>query len=365
MAFVNMAREARPGAAEALLAIESVVVRDALEMEMLLRRTQSYGTRVPSYRLVCLARVIDNIVSTTADCAEAVLQCLGEGSIDSMEVRNLRYLGRQVCAMATTDAIFDFLAPIANTVIDISTKAMKMELPLEELREMLRQARDDVAAVRDHKVNLNPRRSMVESAPFADEGGDMTVSSLAEVKAFVEQFSDGRPASANSTVVLGGLMLQDATTVCYILDHYQSSVANWKPLEVLASLDDCLAFAGADIDHLIGVLDANGDAYKEIPELLGDEEQLFVEYHSPPARRLLDNGEGIVRLARQMPGFDSLALLGERMSAAARQALAHDLQPPVHLSGELRGIIPDIEASRGMWFPFPASTALCSTESEV
>ena len=42
-------------------------------------------------------------------------------------------------------------------------------------------------------------------------------------------------------------------------------------------MDDCLTLAGADIDHLIGVLEANGNcngndyAYKEIPVSLWDE----------------------------------------------------------------------------------------------
>ncbi|KAG2586563.1 hypothetical protein PVAP13_5NG124524 [Panicum virgatum] len=197
--------------------------------------------------------------------------------------------------MAASDYIFDFVAPIANSTVDITTKVMKMELPLEELQEMLRRARNGVAVVRDYKVNLYPRRCMVECAPFVDEGGDVTVSSLEEVKAFVEQFNDGLPASGDSTVVLGGMLLQDATTVCYILGQYKSSVTNWKSLEVLASLGDCLTLAGADINHLIGMLNANGHAYKEIPESLWDEEQGVVEYHHLSlARRRLDGGEEIV-----------------------------------------------------------------------
>ena len=35
--------------------------------------------------------------------------------------------------MAASDYIFDFVAPIANSAVDITTKVMKMELPLEEL----------------------------------------------------------------------------------------------------------------------------------------------------------------------------------------------------------------------------------------
>jgi hypothetical protein len=329
-------------------------MEEAFHMEGLLRKRMREGAVVLNLRLVSLTAAVSDAVDQAVQCVTQVFQSICDGwNIVPEEIAEVRFVGRQLCVVSATDDAFGFLAPYGKRVIDVAVKAIKMELPPEELREMLRALYWDLEAIRKREV-IFPKRPF---EPFAHEGGAANVfivSSLAEVKAYLkQQYDEGRSPCADSSVVLTGMVLQDAPTAHSLLLGYSETVKNWELLEALMYVDQFFVYAEAEMDHMKCKFTAtiNGENSINGYNCLDGEGDMNKEYPSSPAERLLILGEEIARLGHQAPGFDSLALLGERLAAAARLALSSDF---LHVHQELVGLLSAIEESKGIWFPFPA-----------
>lgn len=121
--------------------------------------------------------------------------------------------------MATVADCYHLLVPLSDHVIDVAANVSKMELPHEELLQMLRVIRTDMLAVTNRVVSRDLPQSRAIHGPGSDEGL-VVIKSLPEIKEFLQRYDDDI-SIMDRTIVLVGLVLQDDTTVYCMLDGYE------------------------------------------------------------------------------------------------------------------------------------------------